>query len=152
MKKITLETPFGQEILYQSTLDAVILHLSEALAPVTASYAASPAMAGLVDRMLPTVREEWETRTTSGMAYLEVTPDALTGFGFSLRLDDLPDLPPLYSTLDCWGLAMAVAEGLRAETDDPDGVTIFPLYVENTLSLAVRNARVTVGLTRGTSP
>lgn len=152
MKKIILETPYGQESLYQSTLDAVILHLSDRLSAVTSVYSAFPAVAGLVDRMLPTVREECETRTTSGMAYLEVTPDALAGFGFSLRLDDLPDLPPLYSTLDCWGLAMAVAEGLRAETDDPDGVTIFPLYVENALGLAVRNARVTVGLRLGTSP
>ena len=94
MKKITLETPFGQEILCQSTLDAVILHLSEALLPITASYAASPAVARLVKQMLPTVREEWRSQTTDGTAYPEVTPDVLMGFGFSLSLYDLPDLPP----------------------------------------------------------
>lgn len=146
MKKITLETPFGQEILCQSTLDAVILHLSEALCPITVSYAASPAVARLVKQMLPTVREEWRSQTTDGTAYLEVTPDVLMGFGFSLSLYDLPDLPPPASLPACWGLALAVAEGLRAEMEAPDGVAVCPLFVENALQLAAGNTRVTVGL------
>ena len=146
MKKITLETPFGQEILCQSTLDAVILHLSEALCPITASYAASPTVARLVKQMLPTVREEWRSQTTDGTAYLEVTPDVLMGFGFSLSLYDLPDLPPPASLPACWGLALAVAEGLRAGMEAPDGVAVCSLFVENALQLAAGNTRVTVGL------
>jgi hypothetical protein len=82
------------------------------------------------------------------MAYLEITPDALTGFGFSVSLRDLPDLPPLSAPMDCRGLVMAVAEGLRRGMKDPDGAAVFPLYVENALRLAVDDLRVTVGLSR----
>ena len=96
--------------------------------------------------MLPTVREEWQSQTTDGTAYPEVTPDVLTGFGFSLSLYDLPDLPPPASLPACRGLALAVAEGLQVRMEAPDGVAVCPLFVENALQMAVGNSRVTVGL------
>lgn len=148
MKKIIMETPFGQETLYQPTLDAVIEHLAKKLAAVTARYATLPAVAQLIEWMLPTARTEWDSLATRGMVYLEVTPESLTGFGFAVHLCDLPHMPPPSAPLDCWGLAMAVAEGLRRGLADPDKVGVQPLYVENALNLAVDHARVTVGLSR----
>lgn len=148
MQKILLETPFGQEILYQPTLDAVIELLAERLSSSFARYASHPAVARLVEKMLPTAKAQWDTFTARGMAYLEITPDALTGFGVAVPLRDLPDLPPLSAPMDCWGLAMAMAEGLRRGMKDPDGAAVFPLYVENALHLAVDDIRVTVGLSR----
>ena len=148
MNSILLHSPFGDEILYQSTLDAVIEHLAKKLAAVTTQYAALPAVAQPVEWMLPTAQTEWESSAARGMVYLEVTPESLTGFGFSISLRDLPEIPPPSTVWECWGLAMAVAEGLRAGMDEPNGVTVFPLYVENALNLAVENLRVTVGLRR----
>ena len=148
MNSILLHSPFGDEILYQSTLDAVIEHLAKKIAAVTTEYAALPAVAQLVEWMLPTARTEWNSLATRGMVYLEVTPESLTGFGFAVHLCDLPHMPPPSTPLDCWGLAMAVAEGLRWRLADPDKVGVQPLYVENALNLAVDHARVTVGLSR----
>ena len=149
MQKITFETPFGQETLYQPTLDAVILQLSATLSPIKESFSSLPAVERLTEWILPTAREEWQAQPSAEVAYLEVTPDALTGFGFSVSLRDLPEIPPPSTVWECWGLAMAVAEALRTGMNDSDGVTVFPLYVENALNLAVGNLRVTVGLGRG---
>ena len=148
MNSILLHSPFGDEILHQSTLDAVIEHLAKRLAAVTTEYAALPAVAQLVEWMLPTARTEWDSTVAQGMVYLEVTPESLTGLGLSIHLCDLPHMPPLSAPLDCWGLAMAVAEGLRRGLADPDKVGVHPLYVENALNLAVNHARMTVGLSR----
>ena len=148
MTSILLHTPFGDETLYQPTLDAAIELLAERLSSSSARYASHPAVARLVEKMLPTARAQWDTFTARGMAYLEITPDALTCFGFSVSLRDLPNLPPLSAPMDCWGLAMAMAEGLRRGMKDPDRAAVFPLYVENALHLAVDDLRVTVGLSR----
>ena len=148
MTPIILQTPFGVESLYQPTLDAVILYLADKLSAVSTSFASHPSVMGLVDRMTPTARDEWDRRAFNGTVYVEVTPDTLTGLEFSVSLRDLPDLPPPSTVWECWGLAMAVAEGLRAGMAEPDGVTVFPQYVENALNLAVGNPRVTVGLGR----
>jgi hypothetical protein len=148
VKKIVMETPFGQETLYQPTLDAVIEYLAEKLAAVTAQYAALPAVAQLVEWMLPGARTEWDSLAARGMVYLEVTPESLAGFGLAVHLCDFPHMPPLSAPLDCWGLAMAVAEGLRRGLADPDKVGVHPLYVENALNLAVNHARMTVGLSQ----
>ena len=150
MNPILLHTPYGDETLYQPTLDAVILQLSATLSPIKESFSSLPAVDRLTEWILPTAREEWQAQPSAEVAYLEVTPDALTGFGFSVSLRDLPEIPPPSTVWECWGLAMAVAEALRTGMNDPDGVTVFPLYVENALNLAVGNHRVAVGLGRGT--
>ena len=149
MNPILLHTPYGDETLYQPTLDAVILQLSATLSPIKESFSSLSAVERLTEWILPTAREEWQTQSSTEVAYLEVTPDALTGFGFSVSLRDLPEIPPPSTVWECWGLAMAVAEALRTGMNDPDGVTVFPLYVENALNLAVGNHRITVGLGRG---
>ena len=146
MTPIILQTPFGVESLYQPTLDAVILYLADKLSAVSTSFASHSSVMGLVDRMTPTARDEWNRRAFNGTVYVEVTPDALTGLGFSASLRDLPDLPPPSTVWECWGLALAVAEGLRAGMEAPDGVAVCPLFVENALQLAAGNTRVTVGL------
>ena len=148
MNPILLHTPYGAETLYQPTLDAVILQLSATLSPIKESFSSLPAVDRLTEWILPTAREEWQAQPSAEVAYLEVTPDALTGFGFSVSLRDLPEIPPPSTVWECWGLAMAVAEALRTGMNAPDGVTVFPLYVENALNLAVGNLRVTVGLGR----
>ena len=148
MPPIILQTPFGVESLYQPTLDAIILHLSDTLSPIVASFSSLPAVERLTEWILPTAREEWQAQPSAEVAYLEVTPGALTGFGFSVSLRDLPEIPPPSTVWECWGLAMAVAEALRTGMNDSDGVTVFPQYVENALNLAVGNLRVTVGLGR----
>ena len=149
MNPILLHTPYGDETLYQPTLDAVILQLSATLSPIKESVSSLPAVDRLTEWILPTAREEWQAQPSAEVAYLEVTPDALTGFGFSVSLRDLPEIPAPSTVWECWGLAMAVAEALRTGMNDSDGVTVFPLYVENALNLAVGNHRVTVGLGRG---
>ena len=147
MNPILLHTPYGDETLYQPTLDAVILQLSATLSPIKESFSSLPAVDRLTEWILPTARDELQTQAE--VAYLEVTPDTLTGLGFSVSLRDLPEIPPPSTVWECWGLAMAVAEALRTGMNAPDGVTVFPLYVENALNLAVGNLRVTVGLGRG---
>lgn len=116
------------------------------------SFSTHPAVERLAAWMLPTVNGEWENRgAAKEPRYLEVTPDCLTGFGFSIQLRDLPNMPALRTLLECWGFGVAVAEAIRKGSAAPDGVRICPLYVENTLNLAVGNTRVTVGLGRVTS-
>ena len=149
MNPILLHTPYGDETLYQPTLDAVILQLSATLSHIKESFSSLPAVDRLTEWILSTAREEWQAQPLAEVAYLEVTPDALTGFGFSVSLRDLPEIPPPSTVWECWGLAMAVAEALRTGMNAPEGVTVFPLYVENALNLAVGNHRVTVGLGRG---
>ena len=146
MKKIYIETPFGQETLHQPTLDAATECLAHKLSPLVSSFSALPAVNTLARRMLPAVNGEFGE--SDALRYLEVTPDCLSGFGFSIQLRSLPHIPSLSSPLECWGFGLALAETLRAGSDSTDGIRICPLYVENALNLAAENPRMTVGLER----
>ena len=67
-----------------------------------------------------------------------------------LRLFDLfegiPRLSTLSTPMECWGLAVAVAERLAEVL----GARVCPQYLENALNTATGNHRVTVGLTKDT--
>ena len=142
MEKIILHSPYGDEPLYQTTLNAAVQHLAAMLSPVAESFSALPATAQLTEQLLPAAQTTWDEWATRGMVYLEITPDSLMGFGFSISPGELPDMPPLSSPLACWGFAAAVAERLA----DFCGARVCPLYLENALNLAVGNLRMTVAL------
>ena len=142
MEKQTVSTPYGEETLYQATLDAAVEHLAERLMPMAESFSALPITAHLAERLLPTAKAAWDTWAPNGIAYLELTPECLTGFGRSVSLGEIPDKPPLSTPLECWGLAVAVAERLAEDC----GVRVCPLYVENALGMAAGDLRVTVGV------
>ena len=146
MKKLTASTPYGEETLYQATLDAVVEHLAAILIPMAESFSALPTTAQLTELLLPTVRDEWDTWSPNGIAYLEVTPACLAGFGYSVSLCELPDSLSLSTPLECWGFAIAVAQRLA----DACGARVCPQYLENALNTATGNHRVTVGLTKDT--
>ena len=144
MEKLTVSTPYGKETLYQATLDAAVEHLAARLIPVAESFSALPITAKLTEQLLHTAKAAWNTWAPNGIAYLEFTPEYLTGFGFSISLRECPDCPPLSTPMECWGFAVAVAERL-AETC---GARVYPLYVENALGMAVGDLRVTVGVVK----
>lgn len=148
MKKLTVSTPRGEETLYQATLDAVVEHLAAILIPMTESFSALPTTAQLTEQLLPAVRDEWDTWSPNGIAYLEVTPACLAGFGYSVSLCELPDSLSLSTPLECWGFAIAVAQRLA----EACGARVCPQYLENALNTAAGNHRVTVGLTKDTRP
>ena len=142
MEKLTVSTPYGEETLYQATLDATVEHLAARLIPVVESFSALPITAELAEQLLPTAKAAWDNWSPNGIAYLELTPERLTGFGCSVSLDEMPDKPPLSTPLACWGLAVAVAERLAKDC----GARVCPLYLENALGMAVEALRVTVGV------
>lgn len=142
MEKLTVSTPYGEETLYQATLDAAVEHLATRLILMTESFSALPMTAELAEQLLPAAKAAWDTWAPNGMAYLELTPECLTGFGFSISLRECPDCPPLSTPMECWGLAVAVA-GRLAEAC---GARVCPLYVENALGMAAGDLRVTVGV------
>lgn len=144
MEKLTVSTPYGEETLYQSTLDAAVEHLAARLIPVAESFSALPMTAELTEQLLTAAEAAWDNWAPNGIAYLELTPECLTGFGFSISLRECPDCPPLSTPMECWGLAVAVAERLA----EACGTRVCPLYVENALNLAVGNLRVTVGIVK----
>lgn len=146
MEKLTVSTPYGEETLYQATLDAAVEHLAARLIPVAESFSALPITAELAEQFLPAAEAAWDTWAPNGMAYLELTPESLTGFGFSISLRGSPDCPPLSTPMECWGLAVAVAERLAEVL----GARVCPQYLENALNTATGNHRVTVGLTKDT--
>ena len=142
MEKLTVSTPYGEETLYQATLDATVEHLAAILILMTESYSALPMTAHLTELLLPTAKAAWDNWVPNGIAYLELTPEYLTGFGFSISLRECPDCPPLSTPMECWGLAVAVAERLA----EACGARVCPFYVENALGMAVGDLRVTVGV------
>ena len=142
MEKLTVSTPYGEETLYQATLDATVEHLAARLIPVAKSFSALPMTAELTELLLPSAKAAWDTWAPNGMAYLELTPECLTGFGFSISLRECPDCPPLSTPMECWGLAVTVA-GRLAEAC---GARVCPFYVENALGMAAGDLRVTVGV------
>lgn len=146
MKKLTVSTPRGEETLYQATLDAVVEHLAAILIPMTESFSALPTTAQLTEQLLPTAKAAWDHWASNGIAYLELTPDSLTGFGFSISLREFLDCPPLSTPMECWGFTVAVAERLA----EACGARVCPQYLENALNMATGNHRVTVGLTKDT--
>ena len=146
MKKLTVSTPRGEETLYQATLDAVVEHLAAILIPMTESFSALPTTAQLTEQLLPTAKAAWDHWASNGIAYLELTPDSLTGFGFSISLREFLDCLSLSTPLECWGFAIAVAQRLA----DACGARVCPQYLENALNTATGNHRVTVGLTKDT--
>lgn len=146
MEKLTVSTPYGEEILYQATLDAAVEHLAARLIPVAESFFALPITAHLAEQLFPTAGAAWDHWASNGMAYLEFTPEYLTGFGFSISLRECPDCQPLSTPMECWGLAVAVAERLAKTC----GARVCPQYLENALNTATGNYRVTVGLTKDT--
>ena len=132
MEKLTVSTPYGEETLYQATLDATVEHLTARLIPVAESFSALPITAELTEQLLPAAKTAWDTWAPNGIAYLELTPECLTGFGFSISLRECPDCPPLYTPMECWGLAVAVAERLAKTC----GARVCPLSVENAFGMA----------------
>ncbi|MBO5511050.1 MAG: hypothetical protein J6B24_04885 [Clostridia bacterium] len=142
MEKLTVSTPCGEETLYQATLDATVEHLAARLILMTESFSALPITAHLVERLLPTAKAAWDNWASNGIAYLELTPESLTGFGRSVSLGEIPDKPPLSTPMECWGLAVAVAERLAEVL----GARVCPFYVENALGMAAGDLRVTVGV------
>ena len=144
MKKLTVSTPYGEETFYQATLDATVEHLAARLIRMTETFSALPITAHLAEQLLPTAKAAWDTWAPNGIAYLELTPERLTGFGCSVSLDEMPDKPPLSTPLACWGLAVAVAERLA----EACGARVCPLYVENAFGMAAGDLRVTVGVVK----
>ena len=142
MEKLTVSTPYGEETLYQATLNAAVEHLAARLIPMAESFSALPLTARLAEQLLPATKAAWVAWSPNGRAYLELTPHSLTGFGFSISLRELPDIPPLATPLECWGLAVAVAERLA----EACGARVCPLYLENALGMATGDLRVTVGV------
>ena len=142
MEKLTVSTPYGEETLYQATLDAAVEHLAARLMPMAESFSALPMTAHLSEQLLPAAKAAWDTWAPNGIAYLELTPEYLTGFGCSVSLDEMPDKPPLSTPMECWGFAVAVAERLAKTC----GARVCPLYVENALGMAAGDLLVTVGV------
>lgn len=142
MKKLTVSTPYGEETLYQATLDATVEHLATRLILMAESFSALPITAHLAEQLLPAAVATWDNWASNGMAYLEFTPEYLTGFGFSISLRECPDCPPLATPMECWGFAVAVAERLAKAY----GARVCPLYLENALGMAAGDLRVTVGV------
>jgi Kef-type K+ transport system membrane component KefB len=56
----------------------------------------------------------------------------------------MPDKLPLSTSMECWGLAVAVAERLAKTC----GARVCPFYVENALGMAAGDLRVTVGVVK----
>ena len=144
MEKMTVSTPYGAETLYQATLDAAVEHLAARLIPVAESFSALPITAELAEQLLPAAEAAWDNWASNGMAYLEFTPEYLTGFGLSISLRECPDCRPLSTPMECWGLAVAVAERLAKAC----GARVCPLYVENAFGMAVGDLRMTVGVVK----
>ena len=144
MEKLTVSTPYGKETLYQATLDATVEHLATRLILMTESFSALPITARLAEQLLPAAKAAWDNWALNGIAYLELTPESLTGFGFSISLRECPDCPPLSTPMECWGFAVAVAERLA----EACGARVCPLYLENALGMAVGDLRVTVGVVK----
>ena len=148
MKRMIYPTPDGTEAVYETVVLSRIELLKARLKPVAESFSALPLTAQLTEQLLPVAQVSWDNWASNGIAYLELTPDSLTGFGCSVSLRERPDSPPLSVPLECWGFAIAVAQRLA----DSCGARVCPLYLENALNLAVGNLRVTVGLTKDTLP
>lgn len=144
MEKLTVSTPYGEETLYQATLDAAVEHLAARLIPVAESFCALPITAELTEQLIPAAVAAWDNWASKGIAYLELTPEYLTGFGFSISLRECPDCPPLSTPMECWGFAVAVAERLAKTC----GARVCPFYVENALGMAAGDLRVTVGVVK----
>ena len=144
MEKLTVSTPYGEETLYQATLDAAVEHLAARIILVAESFCALPITAELTEQLLPAAVAAWDNWAPNGIAYLEFTPEYLTGFGFSISLRECPDCPPLATPMECWGFAFAVAERLAKAC----GARVCPLYVENALGMAAGDLRVTVGVVK----
>lgn len=146
MQKIMIPTPEGVESVYDTIILTRLELLKERVAPLIESFSSLPVTASLTERMLPFLRAAWESGTVNGTVYIEVTPKYLTGAGLSVDLTELSAMPPLSTALDCWGFALALAEGLRQGLPNPTAAVVCPLYMENALNLAVENPRITVGL------
>ena len=142
MKRMIYQTPDGTEVVYETAILARIELLKARLKPIVKSFSALPMTAELAKQLLPAAEAAWDTWAPNGIAYLELTPECLTGFGFSISLRGSPDCPPLSTPMECWGLAVAVAERLA----EACGARVCPLYVENALGMAARDLRVTVGV------
>lgn len=147
MKRMIYPTPDGTEVVYETAILVRIELLKARLKPIAESFSALPITAHLAERLLPTAKAAWDTWAPNGIAYLELTPESLTGFGRSVSLGEIPDKPLLSTPLECWGLAVAVAERLA----EACGARVCPLYLENALGMAAGDLRVTVELTKGTA-
>lgn len=146
MKRMIYPTPDGTEAVYETVVLSRIELLKDQLKPMAESFSALPTTAQLTEQLLPAVRDEWDTWSPNGIAYLEVTSACLAGFGYSVSLCELPDSLSLSTPLECWGFAIAVAQRLA----DACGARVCPQYLENALNTATGNHRVTVGLTKDT--
>ena len=142
MKRMIYQTPDGTEVVYETAILVRIELLKARLKPIVESFSALPMTAELAEQLLPAAKAAWDNWASNGIAYLELTPECLTGFGFSISLRECPDCPPLSTPMECWGLAVAVA-GRLAEACE---ARVCPLYLENALGMAVGDLRVTVGV------
>lgn len=146
MQKTNIPTPDGVEAVYDELFLANYELLKERVTPLVESFSSLPITASLTERMRPSLLTAWESGTANSTVYIEVTPKYLTGAGLSVDLTELSAMPPLLSTMDCWGFALALAEGVRRGMPDPSAAVVCPQYMENALNLAVGNPRITVGL------
>ncbi len=142
MKRMIYPTPDGTEAVYETVVLSRIEMLKARLKPIAESFSVLPITAELTEQLLPTAKAAWDHWASNGIAYLELTPECLTGFGFSISLRECPDCPPLSTPMECWGLAVAVAERLAKTC----GARVCPFYVENALGMAAGDLRVTVGV------
>lgn len=142
MKRMIYQTPDGTEVVYETAILVRIELLKARLKPIVESFSALPITAELTELLLPTAGAAWDNWASNGIAYLELTPEYLTGFGFSISLRECPDCPPLSTPMECWGFAVAVAERLAEVL----GARVCPFYVENALGMAVEDLRVMVGV------
>lgn len=147
MKKITYQTPNGPESIYQTVLDDRIELLQARLSPCVELCASLPVIEMLTEQMLPTVREEW-TDAGDRTCFLEITPTHLSGFGFTVAYCELIEGEVSLSPMETWAFALALAEALRLGLPCPEETVVCPLFVENTLNMAVENHRYTVALQR----
>ena len=144
MKRMIYLTPDGTEAIYETVVLSRTELLKAQMKPIAESFSALPITAELTEQFLPAAGAAWDHWASNGMAYLELTPEYLTGFGFSISLRECPDCPPLATPMECWGLAVAVAERLAKTC----GARVCPFYVENALGMAVGDLRVTVGIVK----
>ena len=142
MKRIFYPTPDGTETVYETVILSRIKLLNDRLKSASETYLNLPLTARLAEQLLPAAGAAWDNWALNGIAYLELTPESLTGFGFSISLRECPDRPPLSTPMECWGFAVAVAERLA----EACGARVCPLYLENALGMAVGDLRVTVGI------
>ena len=87
MEKLTVSTPYGEETLYQATLDAAVEHLAARLIPVAESFSALPITAELTEQLLRNMTEVLAGKENAGKLFHTVDFPDETGHLQSWKID-----------------------------------------------------------------